>query len=334
MLSYLIRRLLGTLLVLCGVAVLAFTLIHAIPGTPWDSNPQRRALSNARIDAMTMRYLDQRFGLDLPLPQQLFRYLIGWQGQDGFECGFICGNLGPSMFQRGRTIRQILFQPPENGSVWESRFGYTLRLAGLAFLLTLAVGLPVGIWGAVRRNSLFDLVSSLVMAVSMSIPNFVLGLLLIVLLASNLHWISVRPDWSDYRDWIVPATALALAPAGMLARVTRTAVLDALRGEYVRTARSKGLDEQTILTVHVLKNAAIPLLTHLGPVLFDLIAASFVVEVMFGFPGFGREYYESITRLDYSMMMSLTLLYGVFIAFANLLTDGLYAILDPRIRLG
>lgn len=332
MLTFLIRRLFWTIWVLLGVAILAFLLIHSVPGSPWDRQTGRRAMSNLMVTKNTMATLDRRFGLDRPLGEQFVRYLVGWKGKEGFECGFICGNMGPSMYQQGRTVSEILFEPPEGGTFRESRFGYTLRLAGLAFLFTLAVGLPLGVWSAVRRNTSFDIITSIFTAVGMSMPNFVLGFLVIVVFASTLHLMSVRPDWKSYQGWIIPTVVLAIGPIGMLTRMTRTAVLEAMHGDYVRTARSKGLDEGSILTVHILKNAAIPVLTHLGPVLFELIAASFVIEVMFGFPGFGREYYESVTRLDYSMIMALTLLYGIFVAFANLLTDILYVALDPRVR--
>ncbi len=333
MLAYIVRRLFWTVWVLAGVSILAFLLIHNVPGSPWDPGSGQRAMTNLLVDDATQRTLNRRFGLDRPLLEQYVRYMLGWKGPHGFECGFLCGNMGPSMHQQGRTVYEILFDPPEQASAWDSRFGYTLRLAGLSFLITLVVGLPLGVWSAYRRNTPFDVITSLFMAVGMSMPNFVLGFLVIVLFASTLHLINVRPDWSNYRDWIAPAVVLSVAPIGMLARMARTAVLEAMRGDYVRTARSKGLDEPSILTIHIVKNAALPVLTHLGPVLFELIAASFVIEVMFGFPGFGREYYESITRLDYSMIMALTLLYGIFIAFANLVTDVLYVVLDPRIRI-
>ncbi|MFM8319982.1 MAG: ABC transporter permease [Chloroflexota bacterium] len=333
MLAYLVRRLIGTFFVLLGVALIAFLMVHAIPGSPWERDLSRRATSGFASDDAVTRTLDRRFGLDLPLWRQFTRFLVGDYGPDGFFCGYLCGNLGPSMTQRGRSVNEILFEAPEGHSRWDSRFGYTMRLAGLAMLMVVLVGLPAGVWSAMRRNSAFDLLGSLLMAAGMAVPNFVLGFLLIVLLASQLHLISVRPDWQDWRDWIAPAVILALGPGAMLGRLARTAMLDALQGEYVRTARAKGLAEGQVLTVHVLKNAAIPLLTHLGPVLFELFAASFVIEMMFGFPGFGREYYESVTRLDYPMILALTLLYGLFIALANLLTDLLYAVLDPRVRL-
>ena len=148
-----------------------------------------------------------------------------------------------------------------------------------------------------------------------------------------LHLISVRATWSKPQDWIIPVVVLALAPAGMLARITRSAVLEASHGDYVRTARSKGLTEPQIVTWHILKNASIPIVTYTGPLLVEFVAFSFVIEAMFGFPGFGREYYEAITNLDYPMIMAITMIYGVIIILANFVIDLLYGFLDPRIRI-
>lgn len=242
MIPFLARRLAGTLLVLLSIAILTFFLIHEIPGSPWDRQAGRRALANSFVSQSAIDNLNRRFGLDLPLWQQFTRYLIGYETDDGWQCGYLCGHFGPSMFQQGRSIEEILFEPPENAGFWKSRFGYTLRLAGFALLITLIVGLPLGIYSAARRKSAFDVIASIFMAVGMSVPNFVLGLLLIIVFASNLHLINVRPDWNSLRDWIVPAVVLAITPTGMLARITRTAVLDVQHGDYVRTARSKGLD--------------------------------------------------------------------------------------------
>jgi ABC-type dipeptide/oligopeptide/nickel transport system permease component len=334
MISYIARRLLWTLLVLLGVAILTYLLMYSIPGSPWDSGG-KHALTNMMIDPISIKALNHHYGLDQPLWRQFTRFMIGDFDDDGqFFCGLLCGRLGPSLSQRGRAVEDILFEAPEGKSGWNSRFGYTIRLAGLAFLMTVAIGLPLGVWAATHRNSPAERLSSLGIATGMSIPSFVLGLLLIVIFASELHLIPVRPNWEEPKDWFVPALILAIAPAGILARMTRTAVLENLNADYVRTARAKGLDERGVLWGHILKNASIPLLTHLGPVMFELIAASFVIELMFSFPGFGQEYYRSITRLDYPVILALTLLYGALIAIANLGSDILYAVLDPRIRLG
>lgn len=352
MFSYFLRRLFWTGFVLLGVAVITFLLMHSIPGTPWQRLGPR-AMQNVFISDATMRTLNQRYGLDLPLWRQFTRYMFGDVLSDGsFECGFICGHMGLSLRQLGRSVEEILFEPPENMGFWKSRFGYTLRLAGLAFLFTVALGLPLGIWSAIaggylsgvrspflggqanRFSRWLERLVALLLAVGNSIPNFIVGLLLIVLLGSRLHLISIIPTWDRWQSWLTPALILALAPTAMLARLTRAALLEAMQGDYVRTARSKGLDETSILWRHILQNAAAPILTHLGPLLFELFAASFVIEIMFGFPGFGQEYYRAVTQMDYPMIMGLTLLYGIFVALANLLADMLCAVLDPRIREG
>lgn len=332
---YLGSRLLGVLFVLISLMLLVFLLMHAMPGSPWDSRTGERALMNITLDPSTRENLNQRFGLDKPLWRQFAGYIFGDIDKNGdFKCGLVCGNMGPSYRQRGRTVQEILFQPQEGFPWWQSRFAYSILLAFIAFLLTILIGVPIGISSALKENTGYDRFSTMATTLAMSIPNFVIGLLLIIILASGLGLISVRPDWSSPKDWIVPAFVLALSPAAMLARITRTSMLDALHEDYIRTARSKGLTEYRIITLHVFKNALIPVVTFLGPVFIELIAGSFVIEALFGFPGMGREYWESISARDYSMILGVTMLYGVFIALANLLVDIAYSVLDPRIRAG
>jgi oligopeptide transport system permease protein len=170
------------------------------------------------------------------------------------------------------------------------------------------------------------------MTMGMSIPSFVIGLLLLITLASGLGLISVIPNWSQPQAWIVPALVLAVAPMGTIARMTRTAVLEVMHRDYVRTARSKGLGEPAVISRHVFRNALIPVVTLLGPVLVELIASSFVIEAMFSFPGFGREYWLALVNLDYGMITGVTLLYAGLIVLVNLLVDMLYGVIDPRVR--
>lgn len=334
MLRYLGRRLAWSIVVLLGVAILAFYLIHLIPGSPWDNRTGQRMFTNMQINPATLEILNQRYGLDKPVWQQFIVYLIGSQDEQGrFQCGLICGDMGPSLRQRGRTVDEILFEPPEGKSFWQSRFFYTFRLAFWVFIAATGFGIPLGVLAAVRQGSWVDRSISVITATSMAVPNFVIGLLAIIILASGLNWITIRPSWSHPQDWILPVLVLALAPAAMLARIARTATLEAAHGDYVRTARAKGLAEYQVVTVHILKNAALPIITYTGPLLIEFIAFSFVIEAMFGFPGFGREYYGAITNLDYSMIMGITMLYGFTIVFVNFFIDLLYGLLDPRIRI-
>lgn len=334
MLKYIAQRLLWSILVILCVALLTFTLIHQMPGSPWTSRPGQVLLQNVAVDESVFARLNEQYGLNKPLLQQFAIYLIGQRTPEGdFSCGFICGNLGPSLRQRGRIVSEILFDPPENGTRWQSRAGYTLRLVFLGMFFTILLGLPFGILSAIYQGRLADRTISVLSAITISVPNFVLGLLMIVVFAGTLQLIKVRPDWTQWQAWIVPAFILALAPAGMLARITRTVTLDAIHGDYVRTARAKGLSESQIIIHHVLKNASLPIITYLVPLLMEFVAFSFIIEAMFSFPGFGREYYEAILHYDYFMIMAITLFYGIFLVFANLVVDLLYGVLDPRVSL-
>lgn len=334
MLRFLLHRLAWTILVLLGVLLITFLLMHAMPGNPWDRASAQRMMQNYQPTPQMLARLDRRFGFDLPVWRQFTRYVIGDVDERGqFICGLICGDLGESTRQLGRSVRDILFSLPEGKtSIWDSRVGYTLRLAGLAFLFAVGLGVPVGVRAAVKRSSRFDHFWTLLMTMGMSIPNFVIGLLLLVTLTSVLDLISVIPDWSQPQAWIVPALVLAVAPMGTIARMTRTATLEVLQRDYVRTARSKGLGEPAVISRHVFRNALIPVVTLLGPVLVELIAGSFVIEAMFGFPGFGREYWLALTNLDYGMIAGVTLLYAGLIVLVNLIVDMLYGVLDPRVR--
>ena len=195
-----------------------------------------------------------------------------------------------------------------------------------------AGGILSGIQSALHQNSFLDRVITVSATILMSIPNFVLGLVLLILFASGLGLITIRPNWMEARSWVVPVVVLAVAPAGLLSRLTRTSILEVLHEDYVRTAHSKGLARSTVTLVHVLRNALVPLVTYLGPIFLELVAGSFVIEAMFSFPGMGREYWEAVVNLDYSMIMAVTLLDGVFLVLANLGVDILYVFVDPRIK--
>jgi oligopeptide transport system permease protein len=334
MLRFLLGKLLWMLLVLFSVALLTFLLLHAIPGNPWSNYVVSPRMGvNTPVDASTLRALYRHFGLDLPLWRQFTRYTIGDFEEDGsFVCGAVCGNLGPSTRQRGRSVQEVLFDPPEGGTRWESRFGYSVRLVLLASLIVVGGGVPLGILSAARPKSALSRSISIGLATVISIPNFVLGLLAIIVLASWLKWIKVLPDWDNPRDWIVPALVLAAVPMANLARVTRISLINVMHEEYVRTARAKGLTQTRTMLVHVMRNALIPIVTFMGPMLIELFAGAFIVESLFSFPGFGREYWSSILALDYSMVMGLTLIYAIGIVLVNLIIDTLYEFMDPRVR--
>jgi oligopeptide transport system permease protein len=329
MMRFMIRRLLWTLPVLFTITLVTFLLMHAAPGGPWDRDPGRR-----QLDAATQERLNHQFGLDKPMWRQFVAYVFGDINDGGeFVCGAICGNLGPSYRQRGRTVQEILFAAPVGKPIWESRFGYSVRLGLLGLFFAIAVGIPSGIVAALRQNTWIDYLSVLVASTGVSLPNFVIGIYLIIIFGVQLHWVDVVPrSWADPKVWIIPGLVLGFGTMAFTARLARSAMLQVMQQDYVRTARSKGLSELAVIGRHMLKNAMIPVVTVLGPALTGLVTGSFVIETMFSFPGIGREYVTAIGNRDYSMILGTTLVFGVLIALANLGVDILYGFLDPRIR--
>lgn len=332
-LRFILQRLLRVVLVFWGVSILAFVLMHSAKGSPWTQSEQRRIFLNYTPDPIVLRNLDRQFGLDLPIWQQYLRYMFGGTDPDGSPfCGVICGNLGPSLSQRGRMVNDILFSAPENGNVWQSRLGYTLRLALYGFLFTALTGIPLGIALAVKHHSRFDRCMSTLLMFNLSIPSFVIGFILIIVLASWLQWIKVVAVWDDLRYWLLAVGVLSGIPMATLARLTKTAVREAMSGDYVRTARAKGLYSLGVVCRHILPNAIIPIITALWPVLMELVAGSFIIESLFGFPGIGGEYCRAVVNLDYAMIMGLTLLYSLGIVTLSIIVDSLYGVFDPRLR--
>jgi len=330
MATYFIRRLLWLFPVLFTVALLTFILMHAAPGGPWD-----RDLSSRQVDAGTQKVLNAHYGLDKPLWRQFLAYVFGdWDTEGEFTCGLVCGNLGPSYRIRGSSIQDVLFDPPKDKSFMYSRFGYSMRLGFLALTLAISIGIPAGIIAALKQNSWIDYVSIFISSIGVSIPSFVMAIFMIIIFATTLHLVSVVPkNWDDTKAWILPAAVLGFGTLAFTARLTRAAMLEVMRQDYIRTARAKGLHERVVIWRHMLRNALIPVITILGPALAALVTGSFIIETMFSFPGMGRAYVQAISQRDYSMILGTTLFYVLLVSIANLSVDFLYVVIDPRIRL-
>ena len=354
MAKYTLRRLVWMIPVLLLVAGVTFILMHAVPGGPWDRDSERR-----QVDPQIQKLLNAKYNLDQPLGQQFISYMlvdveqgqqpgigkldlgmlgtyqIGDKAAGTVTCGALCMNLGPSYRVRGRTVQDILFAPNSpGGTLLDSRFGYSLRLGVLALIFAIVIGIPLGVVSALRQNTYVDYGASFLSTIGVSVPNFVIGILLLFVLASGLKLIPVIPqNWNQVGVWVIPVIVLGFGTLAVTARLTRTSMLEVMRQDYIRTARAKGLPERTIIIHHMLRNALIPVVTTLGPSLAILITGSFIIETMFSFPGIGREYITSIGNRDYSMIMATTLVFAVLIALANLSVDLLYAWLDPRIKL-
>jgi ABC-type dipeptide/oligopeptide/nickel transport system permease component len=303
--AYMIRRVLALIPTLLLIYSLTFFLMHSTPGGPWDS-------SEKPIPADVQERLKAAYGLDKPL----------WQQYTDFLSRAVRGDLGPSYVQRSRSVTDIIGET----------FPVSLKLAAAAMLIATSIGIPLGILGAVRHNRPLDYLATFISIVGISTPAYVVTSLLVLLLASKLHWVPTSGwdgIWSSRA--IIPAVSLALYPMAVLARYTRSSMLEVLRTDYMRTARSKGLGERAVLAGHALRNALLPVITIAGIVIADIATGSFFVETIYQVPGIGRYFVQSITGRDYPVIIGTVLLLGLAVSVMNLIVDLLYPLLDPRI---
>lgn len=305
--TYIVKRLLMFIPVMLAVYTLVFFVMHATPGGPWDHT--ERPLPEA-----TLNNLREKYGLNDPLWKQYVTYLQGIVTRFDF---------GPSL-KGGRTANEII----------RDTFPVSLQLGLVAFAISLAAGITLGVMAALWPNTWVDYVSMLFSVVGVSTPAYVTATLLIVLLAVQLRLVPTG-GWGGIFDVriLIPAFTLALGPTAALARYMRASLLEVLGADYVRTARAKGLRSWAIILRHALPNALIPILTLSGPMITNLITGSFFVESIAQIPGLGRFFVRTVLDLDYPILIATTLLYGAVIWFMNFVVDILYTSLDPRVRL-
>jgi len=305
MTSYLIRRILWIIPVLFVVSVITFTLMHLTPGGPWAREKRLSPDTEARLNA--------EYGLDLPWHEQYINWVTD----------FIKLDLGPSYRYVDRDVNAIV----------SDGLGTTIHLGLMAFALAVVVGIPLGIFAALGHNRLPDYISTGLSVIGIATPSFVLAIILVLIFSLGLNWFPATSNrWGDWHAWVLPTVALAGYPVAQVARYTRASMLEVTRKDYVRTAHSKGIRQRAVVVRHMIRNALIPVVTILGPVLAFLVTGSFVVEYFFGVPGIGRFYVQSIGTRDYSLLMAMTMLYAFTVAFLNVVVDVLYAYIDPRIR--
>ena len=308
MTGYFVRRLLWIIPILWLVTLIAFSLMHLVQGGPFEAG-EGKSTEAAR------QALISKYHLDEPVWKQ-YGYYMG---------DLLQGDFGPDLVRQGDTVNNILKQS------WRP----TVELGILTTLYASIVGIGLGILAAVRRNSALDYLSVGFATLGASTPNFVLGIMLVILFAVKLHWLPAV-GWSngitDWKPAVLPVISLGSLPAAYIARITRASMLEVMNQDYIRTARAKGLRERVITLRHIVRNALIPVLTLIGPISAGLLTGSFVIEYFFSIPGIGRAYVQAILGRDYPMIMATTLLYATIIVIANLVVDLLYAVIDPRIR--
>ncbi len=294
------------------VSLLTFTMIHMIPGDPAAAiaglSATKEQVANIRAD----------LGLDQPLMTQLAR----WYGN------LLRGDLGRSLLL-GQPVLQATME----------RLPVTLALAAYAMVLTLLIGLGSGIIAALKQNTWIDQAAMLFAMIGISLPNFYLGLLMIILFAVELRWLPTGgyiPFMQDPLGWLatstMPAVSLALLLAGLLARITRSTMLEVLRQDYIRTARAKGLPRRQVVIKHALSNALIPITTVVGIIVSLLISGSVVTETLFSIPGIGQLLTQAVLNRDYPMVQGGLLITTALLVLVNIAVDVCYAVLDPRVR--
>lgn len=304
MYQYIARRLLLTVPVVLGVAILVFSMIRLIPGDP------ARAIAGVQATPEFIEQVRARYALDEPLPVQFGIFL-----RDLSQ-----GNLGTSTFSRRPVATEI-----------SERFPRTLLLATTSMVIATIVGVSAGIVSATKRNSWFDNLSMFVALVGVAAPVFWLALMLQLLFAVQLRLLPAT-GLGTWRHLVLPAITLGMASAGLMARITRSSMLEVLKQDYITTARAKGLAERFVVYKHALKNALIPVVTVMGLQFGILLGGAVLTETVFAWPGIGRLLVDSILRRDYPVVQATVMLMAFVFVLINLVVDIIYAFLDPRIH--
>jgi len=305
LLRYTLLRILGAIPTLLLVIALAFLMVHAAPGGPFADD---RAVS-PEVEAN----LRAAYHLDDPLPQQFLRYVAG----------LVRGDLGPSIRYPDRTVSELI----------GTAFPYSLQLGALAIALALLVGVGAGTLAALRQNSSLDRIVTGLSMTGISIPVFVVAPVLVLLFAVKLQWLPA--GWSGASGagkYVLPVITLALPQLAYIARLTRASMIDVLGRDFIRTARAQGLGTATVVRVHALKPAMLPVLSYLGPAIAAILTGSVVVEEVFGIPGLGQFFVRGALNRDYTLVLGIVVFYASLIVALNLVVDILYGVIDPRVR--
>lgn len=304
MLKYIVKRVLLAVVTIWVVATLTFFLMNMVPGGPF--------LSEKAISPQATAALEAKYGLDKPLFQQYLTY-IG----DALH-----GDFGDSLKQRGRTVMNIILM----------KFPVSARVGGISVLVSLLIGIPLGCLAALNRGKFLDSLISVIATCGIAVPSFVICTVLMYVLGVNLKLLPTM-GLTSWKHFIMPVMALSFYPTAYIMRLMRSSMLDVLGQDYMRTARAKGLSGGVILFKHALRNAVLPVVTYVGPLLAYTVTGSFVVEKIFTIPGLGGEFIQAINGRDYTLIMGTTIFLATLIVIMNVVVDIVYKIVDPRIKL-
>lgn len=305
MLSYIVQRIFWGIVTLWVIVTITFMLMHAIPGGPFDSDALQQMNETVRAN------LEAKFGLDRPYLEQYGLYLSN----------LFKGELGISIAYSPRTVNQIIARG----------FPVSAKLGLVSIVFSVTLGVILGIWAALKRSKWQDTFVKVLTTVGITIPGFVLATLLIYIFAVKLR---LLPSYGfrSMRHVILPAIALSFGSIAFIARLTRSSMLDVIRQDYIRTARAKGLSHGSVIYKHALKNALMPIVTYVGPLVAVLLTGSFIVEKIFSIPGMGGEMVSAIGNRDYMMILGLTTFFSIILIVTYILVDIIYVLIDPRLK--
>ena len=303
--SYYLKRIISMIVTIILITTLTFTMMHSIPGGPFTRE--------RKVPDEILRALNEKYDLDKPLTVQYLTYMKG----------LVTLDLGPSYTKIGTSVNELIV----------SGFPVSAKIGILASILIVIVGLPLGVISALKQNKPIDYFVMLIATLGITVPSFVIGTLIIYFFAGKLGWI---PSFglSTPVSYIGPVIALAGYSLAFVTRLTRSSMLEVLRQDYIRTARANGIREFTVIMKHAVRNALIPVITYVGPMVAGILTGSFVVEKIFAIPGLGRHFVESVNSRDYTTIMGVTVFYAVFYLITVFIVDIAYAWIDPRIKLG
>ena len=304
MLKYILKRILLAIVTIWAVATLTFFLMNMVPGGPF--------LSEKAISPQATAALEAKYGLDMPLWQQYLTYMAGASH----------GDFGDSLKQRGRTVMDIITM----------KFPVSARVGGVSVLVALLLGVPLGCIAALKRGKFLDNLISVVSTCGIAVPSFVICTLLLYFFGVRLQILPTM-GLTSWKHYVMPVMALAFYPTAYIMRLMRSSMLDVLGQDYMRTAKAKGLAGGKILFKHALRNAILPVITYVGPLLAYTVTGSFVVEKIFTIPGLGGEFISAINGRDYTLIMGTTIFLATLIILMNVVVDIVYKIVDPRIKL-
>lgn len=307
---YVTKRLLEAGFVIWVIATLTFLLLRFLPGGPFDAEKALPPDVKANIEA--------KYGLDKPILTQYTNYLVQ----------LTKGDLGESYKYIGRPISSMIAET----------LPVSFQLGFYSMVLAFFLGIPIGVLAASKHNSWLDNFLMIGAISGVALPSFIIGPLLIMFFSfgipfTSFHGLLPPALWESPVYYILPVITLGVRPAAVIARMTRSSMLDVIQADFVRTARAKGVAQQVVLYKHVLKNSLIPVLTISGPLIAGVLSGSFVIEIVFGIPGMGKHLVQSVTNRDYPLILGLTLVFSAMLIVANLIVDLLYTVVDPRIKL-